>query len=70
MFEKNVIFGAAGYCVEVYTEDEQGQGWIGYWYGSRAECEALSPRLVKLYPLRAEYETDSFELACERLYDE
>lgn len=38
------------------TDDDNGSGYgdnpmVGYWYGSREECEAIDPMAVVLCPL-------------------
>jgi len=73
-FSKQVTYGEGGWRAEIYTDDDDASGYgdrarIGFWYGSRAECEAVDPSKVTLYPMQPEEGIDQFDLACERRYD-
>lgn len=72
--KKTIGYDAGGTFAEVYTDDDDGSGYgdhprVGRWYGTRAECEALDPRMVKLYSARGEERPDEFDIACERRWD-
>jgi hypothetical protein len=66
MLTKSVEYGEGGYRAVVY--DDQAE-LIGHWFGTRAECEAVKPSRVTLYPIRRDSGVDSFDLACERRHD-
>lgn len=71
---KSICYGPDGYYAEVYTDDDGGSGYgdnprIGRWYGTRAECERISPLAVRLEPIRCDDSPDPFDLACERRHD-
>lgn len=71
---KSVLCGPAGWYAEVYTDDDGASGYgdnarIGYWYGTREECERLDPNCVPLYPIAPETRADEFDYACERRSD-
>jgi hypothetical protein len=71
---KTVTFGEGGWRAEVYTDDDSGSGYgdnpmVGYWYGTRENCEALDPNSVTLYPTDCSEKSDPFDLACERRWD-
>jgi hypothetical protein len=73
-YSKSIAYDGGGYYAEVYTDDDDASGYgdnamVGRWYGSRAECEAVKPEAVKLYPLTVEHGPDPFDLACERRFD-
>lgn len=71
-FEKTVQYGPGGCHALVYTGPElEGGGardLVGAWYGTRAQCEALDPREVDLFP-PVYSDVDPFDLACERRWD-
>jgi len=75
VLKKYVEYDAGGCRAVVYTDDDGGSGYgnhahVGYWYGSRAECEAVDPRCVQLHPISSETEgLDEFDLVCERRFD-
>jgi hypothetical protein len=71
---KQVICGEGGWRAEVYTDDDNGSGYgenpmIGYWFGTKEECEMVNPNDVKLYPANYPESPDPFDLACERRWD-
>jgi hypothetical protein len=71
---KTLGIDAGGWYAEVYTDDDGGSGYgdnarSGRWYGTRAQCEAVSPHEVTLHPLRTQGRPDDFDLACERRFD-
>ena len=71
---KTVTFGEGGWRAEVYTDDDDGSGYgnnpmVGYWFGTRKECEAINPNKVVTYPADYSEEPDPFDLACERRWD-
>ena len=71
---KALEFTAWGWCAVVYTDSDGGSGYgdtprVGHWYGTRAECESLDPRKVKLVPMTAHDRPDAFDVACERRHD-
>lgn len=72
--KKTLGYDAGGCFAEVYTDDDDGSGYgdrakVGRWYGTRAECDAVDPATVKLYPVGRRDEADPFDLACERRWD-
>ena len=67
-------YDAGGSFLEVYTDDDDASGYgdhpmVGRWYGPRAECLALDPATVPLYPKEYHEGSDPFDLACERRHD-
>lgn len=73
-YSKEVCYDSYGYYAEVYTDDDGASGYgdhakVGRWYGTRAECEAIDPRRVRLYPKTSDSRPDEFDLACERRHD-
>ena len=71
---RSIGYSAGGYYVEIYTDDDDASGYgdhamVGRWYGTRAECEALDARTVRLRAMAREDSPDPFDLACERRHD-
>ena len=70
---KTVTYGEGGWRAEVVEDDDNGSGLgdhtkVGFWYGTREECEKIDPAKVNLY--KPVYnDTDPFDLACERRFD-
>jgi hypothetical protein len=72
--KKNVLCDDGGWYAEVYTDDDNGSGYgdhprVGRWYGTRQECEAISPRKVTLHSVGLDTSPDPFDLACEHRHD-
>ena len=63
-FSTHVGHGPGGAYLEVYTDDDGASGLgenarMGRWYGTVAECRALDPRRVTLYPMYEDAYTDA-----------
>jgi len=63
---KELGINAGGWHAIIFDEATER---VGYWYGTRAECEALDPREVTLRPMQLNDGPDQFDLACERRHD-
>ena len=64
--EKIVECTDYGWRVTVYCESTNK---IGYWFGTRRECENIRMSQVTLYDMEVDDRPDDFDLACERKYD-
>ena len=66
---KVIYYGDFGTYAEVYAEDDDGNGLVGYWYGSVVDCQALDPFSIPLGRMPRAPQIDPFDLACERRFD-
>lgn len=72
--KSSYMYDAGGGFIEVYTDDDGASGYgdnprAGRWYGTREECNAVSPEVVPLFPVEYSDRPDEFDLACERRHD-
>lgn len=56
ILKKHLEITSAGWAAVVYTDDDGGSGYgdharLGYWYGTKEECEAVAPESVRIYPI-------------------
>lgn len=73
-FSKQVTYGQGGWCAEFYTDDDNASGYgnnarVGYWYGTREECEKVDISEVVMSPMRYNESPDPFDMMCERRFD-
>lgn len=58
-----------GTYAHVVEEDDDGNVFEGFWYGTTAECLAVDPFDITLQPMTGAGCVDPFDLACERRFD-